>query len=252
MTESTHTDTAQDRLRRIRALLAKAEATEYRAEAEAFMSKVSELIARWGVDEALVWARAEPGERDAPVDATIVVDAPYAARKAVLVHAVATASGCRAVRLNTRGTTQSISIIGFENDVRRTELLVTSLLVQMTSDMVRETPPARTASATASFRRSFIIGFTHRIADRLSDARRRAADSAPPPDAPPTSSSTALVLADRDRAVDEAVTSRFGRLRTSYVSAGSSSAGQAAGRAAGDRADLGAERLGGTRAELGS
>ena len=44
------------RLSTIRALLAKAEATEYPDEAEAFFAKASELISRWAIDEAMLWA----------------------------------------------------------------------------------------------------------------------------------------------------------------------------------------------------
>jgi hypothetical protein len=240
----------QQRLRRIRALLAKAEATDYPSEAESFLAKVAELVARWGVDEALVWAATDAQDRPAPVDATIVVDAPYAARKAVLVHEVATAMGCRAVRLDQRGSAQRITVIGFANDVRRTEVLVTSLLVQMTSDMVRSTPTTGDASNTASFRRSFIISFANTVADRLTTSRTRAVRETNA--AADRTTSTALVLADRERAVDDAVAARFGRLRTSYVSSGSSSAGRDAGRVSAERADLGTDRLNGARARLGA
>ncbi len=45
------------RLTTIRNLLAKAEATTFPAEAEAFTAKATELMARHRIDEALVWAR---------------------------------------------------------------------------------------------------------------------------------------------------------------------------------------------------
>ena len=50
MVEATHSDS---RLATIRGLLAKAEATEFAAEAEAFTAKASELMARYSLDEAM-------------------------------------------------------------------------------------------------------------------------------------------------------------------------------------------------------
>ena len=44
-------------LHKVRALLAKAEATPFDAEAEAFTSKAQELIARYRIDDALLSAR---------------------------------------------------------------------------------------------------------------------------------------------------------------------------------------------------
>ena len=87
------------RLGVIRGLLAKAEATEYPDEAEAFFAKASELIARYAVDEAMLWAGADRSGRESPDELRLEVHAPYLVQKAVLVGAVATAHGCQTVRL---------------------------------------------------------------------------------------------------------------------------------------------------------
>ena len=52
------------RLATIRSLLAKAEATDYPEEAEAFFAKASELISRWAIDEAMIWAGEDRSGRE--------------------------------------------------------------------------------------------------------------------------------------------------------------------------------------------
>jgi len=72
------------RLATIRGLLAKAEATEFPEEAEAFFNKASELIARYAISEALIWASTSRG-REHPDELRLVVHSPYVAQKSVLV-----------------------------------------------------------------------------------------------------------------------------------------------------------------------
>ena len=87
------------RLATIRGLLAKAEATDFPEEAEAFFAKASELISRWAIDEAMLWNGADRSGREQPDELQLVVHSPYLAQKAVLIGCVARANGCQAVRL---------------------------------------------------------------------------------------------------------------------------------------------------------
>ncbi|NEE50837.1 DUF2786 domain-containing protein, partial [Streptomyces sp. SID8455] len=82
-------------LTRIRALLAKAEATGFPEEAEALTSKAQELMARHSIDEALIAARTRSTET--PGACRIGVEPPYESAKAILLDAVASANRCRAV-----------------------------------------------------------------------------------------------------------------------------------------------------------
>ena len=61
------------RLATIRGLLAKAEATEFPEEAEAFFNKASELIARYAISEALIWASTSRG-REHPDELRLDLD----------------------------------------------------------------------------------------------------------------------------------------------------------------------------------
>ena len=150
------TDDVDDRrLATIRSLLAKAEATEFPEEAEAFFNKASELIARFAIDEAVLWAAGSTG-REQPTEQRLVVHAPYVGQKAVLVGGVARAHGCRAIRFgagSARGG-EVIAIVGFPTDLRWVETLVTSLMVQLTAAMLARCPKGLSSSQSAGWRRS--------------------------------------------------------------------------------------------------
>lgn len=251
------------RLATIRALLAKAEATEYPDEAEAFFAKASELIGRWAIDEAMVWADTDRSGRESPEELQLVLHAPYLPQKAVLVGAVAQAHGCRAVRIvSPPGVGREvISVVGFPTELRWVDTLVTSLLVQLTSAMLARSPRGVSASVSASWRRSFIIGFAEEVGERL-DADRRAAaaehdaaraarsDAAAAAPGASSASSAALVLASRADEVDGELRRRHPRLRSSWASSGRSASGRREGRRAGRDASI--ERNGlGARARLG-
>ncbi len=126
-------------LSRIRALLAKAEATEYAEEAEALSARAQELMAKYSIDQALL--AAESGRKDAPAGRRIAVDNPYEAPKTSLLQAVATANRCRVVWSKEVGLA---TVVGFEADLDAVELLFTSLLVQASSrDAVRRVAAGR-------------------------------------------------------------------------------------------------------------
>jgi hypothetical protein len=226
-----------DKLARIRKLLAQAEdpaATE--AEAEAFNAKAAELMARHGIDAALL-AASDPG-REVVGDLIVDLLAPYAYEKGCLGTAVARGFRCSAVlRTNRTGssTTHTLHLFGHTSDLAMADLLLTSLLVQGTGELVRRgVPPGEHAAA---YRRTWWLGFTSAIATRLAEAEAAAAREAEPSFAA-AGSSAALVLADRAAVAERSAAAAYPQLRTApprYLSGG----GGAAGRAAGERADLG-------------
>ncbi|AXG78563.1 DUF2786 domain-containing protein [Streptomyces paludis] len=157
-------------LTRIRALLAKAEATSYPPEAEALTAKAQELMARHSIDEAVLAERTRRG--DVPGACRIGVDAPYETAKAILLDAVASANRCRSVWHDTYGFSV---VVGFEPDLAGTELLYTSLLVQGMSAMTRAEAEQRAGGRrrTKTFRQSFLLAYAHRLGERLALATRR-------------------------------------------------------------------------------
>lgn len=246
-------DTVDDRrLATIRSLLAKAEATGFPEEAEAFFNNASELIARYAIDEAILWAGGSTA-RESPSELRLVVHSPYLGQKAVLVSRVAAAHGCRAIRFQGSSVDQgeTVAVIGFPSDLRWVETLVTSLLVQLTAAMLASCPRGLGSAQSAGWRRSFIIGFADEVASRLQldrEVAARDADAGASAGRGRTENSVALVLVERSEEVRDEFRRRFPYTRTSRTSAGSSRAGHSAGRAAGRDAALTRDSLAGRRA----
>ncbi|MGH3501573.1 MAG: DUF2786 domain-containing protein [Nocardioidaceae bacterium] len=230
-------------LAKVRKLLAKAEDPSCSpGEAEAFTEKASALIAKYGIDRAMLAA----GDPDSDVigDRVLAMDPPYAMDKAELLSGVAHALRCRAVRRveYPRGRKRlSVHLFGFGSDLERVELLYTSLLVQSAHALAATpVPPWEHAAA---FRRSWLTGFTSAVVRRLREAERRVERET---EARRTGGlSVELVLADRARLVERRVSEEYPRLRTApprRLSGG----GLPGGYAAGHRADLGADRVRGS------
>ncbi|MEU6229349.1 DUF2786 domain-containing protein [Streptomyces sp. NPDC047042] len=219
-------------LPRIRALLAKAEATGFPEEAEALSAKAQELMARHSIDEALLAADAPAP--DAPRACRLGVDAPYEEAKAVLLHAVAEANRCRAVWNEALGFS---TVVGFEPDLETVELLYTSLLVQATTAMTRAEAAQRAKGRkrTKTFRQSFLAAYAHKTGARLAAAA--AAETA---EAAATRTTTALlpVLATRDLAVTAHLDQMFPTTTTTRLRGVTDEAGWTEGTAAADRAAL--------------
>ncbi|CAL9532376.1 hypothetical protein SUDANB176_04079 [Streptomyces sp. enrichment culture] len=190
-------------LGRIRALLAKAEATGFLEEAEALSAKAQELMARHSVDEALLAAQEPSGET--PGACRIGVEPPYEQAKAVLLDAVATANHCRAVWNEPLGFS---TVVGFASDLEAVELLYTSLLVQATTAMTRAEAAQRAGGRkrTKTFRQSFLAAYAHRVGTRLAAA----AESQVSDDLLPVLASREVAVADRtDRLFPETTTTRL-------------------------------------------
>jgi Protein of unknown function (DUF2786) len=244
-------------LGRIRALLAKAEATEFAEEAEALSARAQQLMAKYSIDHALL--AAQEGHPDTPGARRLAVDNPYEAPKATLLQTVAQANRCRTVWLKELGL---VTVIGFPADLDAVELLFTSLLVQANGAMLRAggKKDAYGRSRTRAFRQSFLVSYAIRIGERLAEAAshaeqeavaeqeaarqeaaRQAAAQGAAQQAVTSTGGRDLVpfLAARHRAVDDAVDEMFGgKLKTNRAVRATDEEGWYSGRAAADLASL--------------
>jgi len=222
----------QRMLGRVRALLAKAESTEFAAEAEALTARAQELMARHSIDYAVLAAAS--GSTDTPSGRRLFVESPYEAPKAVLLDVVAAANRCRAVWHRGLGL---CTVLGFPGDLDAVELLFTSLLVQATTAMTQagSRHDAYGRSRTRSFRQSFLTSYAQRIGERLDEAagmaQRQAVAESPGMDLLP-------VLAARDSAVEQATDEMFPELTRRTVTSATDREGWLRGRAAADLASL--------------
>jgi hypothetical protein len=243
-------DTVEHKLEVIRKLLAKAERAATPDEADAYNTKAAEMMARHGVDEAML--QAAGGEvRDRIGSCRITMTDPYSREKALLATGVADAMGCRTVLHPgmTGRQAAALTVMGFESDLQRVEVVFTSLLLQATIEVVRQRPPTWSRESTTAFRRTWMVGFSSAVYQKLLDANRgalreheQAAHDGQP--------SAALVLADRRTVVDRAFDDEWGHLRKSRPRR-LSGTGYGAGAEAGRRADVGQTRLGRTDRALG-
>ena len=215
-------------LARVRALLAKAEATDYPDEAEALSAKAQALMIRYSLKEAV--ADHDRGRTTIATARRMWIDNPYVAAKVALVQAVAEANRCRIVWAKNLGF---VTNVGAETDLEFVELLATSLLLQANRAMLAagRRLDVKGQSRTKSFRHSFLVAYAIRIGERLTATTSSVTDELRRDDR------LLPVLAARDRAADEAVTRLFPKTIDSPLT-GHDYLGLDAGRAAADTAML--------------
>jgi hypothetical protein len=217
---ATATSETPDRLLdRVRKLLAKAEADGVTAaEAQALTGKAAELMAKYGIDRALLAARRP--ETDRPDNRIVQLYNPWARVQAHLLCGLAAALRCQCILLPSPAG-QRVHVFGYASDIERADLLYTSVLVQMWHG----------------------LGFAAAVIARVRAAEQRAEQSTTAPGAPDRA---ALVLADRSVVIRQHVTRAYPQTRTARLTY--SGSGYGSGYAQGNRADLGSGRVAGRRA----
>jgi Protein of unknown function (DUF2786) len=115
------TSEAPDKLLdRVRKLLAKAEDESCTPpEAEALTAKAAELMAKYGIDRALL-AAARP-ETDAPASRFVEIYNPWGKVRAHLLCGLGAALRCQCIMLTTRAGLR-IHVFGYASDIERADL----------------------------------------------------------------------------------------------------------------------------------
>jgi Protein of unknown function (DUF2786) len=225
--------TSTKTLATIRALLAKAEGTEFAEEAEAFAAKAQEMMTKYSIDAAMLDTR-HGNDLAAGVKARrFHIDQPYAKEKVILLSTVGSINN---VRIVFDDVYAMATALGFDEDLDVTDMLYTSLLVQASRALTNTATPNGHASSP-SFRRAFWLAFAQRVGERL----REALDRASAESEQVYGNALVPVLQERKDAIDHRVTELFGQTRsmkTRQVDA----AGWHAGRNAADSASLGIAR----------
>jgi hypothetical protein len=236
-------------LDRVRKLLAKAEAEGVTpAEAQALTAKAAELMARYGIDRALL-AAVRP-ETDRPANRIVDLDSPWAREKAHLLCGLASALRCHCILLDAgaRGGrqrrpgsigTQRVHVFGFASDIERADILYTSVLLQMWHGLAGARVPDWSTSPRA-WRRSWLLGFAAAVIARMREAEHAAVTAATAATSG-TAERTAIALADRSLIVRRHVEEAYPITRQARVTY--SGSGYRDGYAQGQRADIGSARL---------
>jgi hypothetical protein len=242
MSTSTGTEAPDRLLDRVRKLLAKAEAEGVTAEeAQALTAKAAELMAKYGIDRALL-AATQP-ETDKPGNRIVEIYNPWARVQAHLLCGLAAALRCQCILLPA-ASGQRVHVFGYASDIERADVLYTSVLIQMWHGLVAAEVPADAYSVRA-WRRSWLLGFAAAVIARVRTAEQRA-EQAASATTNGDSSRAALVLADRSLVIRQHVAQAYPVTRAARVTYTGSGYGD--GYEQGKRADIGTGRVGRKRA----
>jgi hypothetical protein len=211
----------------VRALLAKAESTEFVPEAEALTAKAQELAARYAIDHVLLASAGGEAAGEQPISRRVLIHDPYAKGKANLLAQVGDANRCQTVWSKELGFS---TVFGFPTDLAVTDVLYTSLVSQCSTAMLAA---SREVASPRSFRESFVLSFAFHIGDRLREATEATVAEA----AAAHGDALLPVLASRDAQVEAVKHEAFPRLRSTRVRS-VDGRGWAAGQAAAELAHL--------------
>ena len=230
----------QDVIRKVEALLTRANNTDYPEEAKSCQQKAQELMTKYQVDEVSLFGTRRT---DVIVSKRIEIPSPYSIDKSILLGSIAKENFCRVLR----GKNYAV-IYGYESDIELSLTMYRFLLTDMVRQMIFELDKLRMTVDhhtinTTSWKKSFLAGYAQTIGKRLKDAKREQVDSV----AKATGDNKfALVLQSKD----EAILNYWQTVNK--VSSGAriltSASGFNAGKTSGSRADLGQTRISYTRA----
>lgn len=175
----------QEKLDKVRKLLAMAEGGKTQEERDSFMAKANELMIKWGIEDAHIAAnKAKPSTIEYKFYPP-TGPSTYSHEFVILGIGIADALGAQGIitqghGVNARGTgikkTESLGIIGFTEDVERILLLWRSLEIQCMNASKQAVDSlgkwawqSMTGMERYNFRRSFIVGFARVVKQRLKD-----------------------------------------------------------------------------------
>lgn len=246
------TTASESKLDLIRALLAKAESTEFAGEAESLRAKAFELMAKFGIEQAML---ASKGVDDLQATkALIVVKGPYHARRVMLLNGLTKAMRCRNVLMvpqlkrGQKAPDSPVYVYGMPSDVERVKLMFQSLDLQMSDALAKSLKDKPAGVHGRTWTVNFISSFASEVFRRVNQAEREAESS----EVTYGSGKFEVVLADNETKVR----SLFNRehpdsFTTTHSASASSSAGWSAGARAGAKAALGdSQSIGGGRLAL--
>lgn len=237
-------------LNRVRGLLDKAASTEFEAEAQALRDKAMELMAAYGIEQAMLEATGRK-TADGITKITITFKNPYSYEKNTLLYRIATALGCETIVTKSGQSAEFAQVVGHASDLERIEFLYTLLLVQAQNGAAKIAgdsyggfyTPREVAKETRALRAAHLAGFAREVGDRLTAIQRHAAAQNEAQHAGDSTPGAALVLASRRELVTRAFADMFPNVTTGRgrrYRADGYDAGQASGR----NADLGQSRFG--------
>lgn len=221
---------------RVRKLFAKAESTTSPHEAEALLARAYDLLAKYGIEEAV--ARAGAGTDASAIDTwDFTATGSYRYDQVILVNEVSAALHCSAIRVSK----ETLRVYGARRHLDRVQMLAGLLVTYMLATAGKATSPDPWV-ATVTYRKSVMLGFIATVAQRLREAEETAQEESS------DSAGAEVVLASDARRAEQAMRDAHRRARNGSGPR-RSAAGYDQGAAAAAGLDLGGDRrVTGTRA----
>lgn len=242
-----------EQLEKIRALLAKAEATSFAAEAELFTAKAQELMQKWSIDEAML----HQDKPDPTIDQSYIwIDAnEYRSPKLRILQEIASVNDATLVMFpqgyrevdGERKRQFKVAVIGTKTDRDFIEILYTSLMLQVEHELLKSDTLAKMQFECEQpghrirWRNSFVNAYAFSVGQRMQEAKKRAVEQVKR-EQHATSSSMALVLVGKKQQVERKRDEFYPSLRkgrSSNCGNGHTGSASSLGYEAGKRADIG-------------
>ncbi|QIK06136.1 DUF2786 domain-containing protein [Streptomyces sp. ID38640] len=216
-------------LARVKAILRQAEdpgATP--AESEAFLQKATALMAKYGIEQAMLHGDEPSSEQ--PADRVVEVTAPWMRECQRLLGSIASRLRCQAISPGGKANRHRVHLFGFASDLHAVEILYASLRLQMLRGAeLADAKHRPVAEASRAYKRSWMLGFIRAVALRIGEAERAAREDTERDRQEDSTDvtqgrSVALVLADRTAAIDDKVAARYPKVgkarRTRFTGSG--------------------------------
>ena len=248
-----------DVIRKVQALWAKADATNFEAEREAFVAKARDLMAQYTIDE-MVLQEAGQGAVEAVVMADIRImfdddkdSNDVADQRIMLANFIGIHNRCKCVvrrmpasvgedgRPIRAGT--YLTAVGFKSDVDTVRAMYSLIAVDMMFCMLQEPTSHMRAAEKRNYFANFADGYAWRISERLAEINRKVHDMAEHTET--SHGSMALVLQSREVEVADRFAQMFPKLGKQKVAKFSHDPNaQKRGQRAAENADLGGKKVG--------
>lgn len=235
---------------KIAGLLRKAESTDNEEEARLLSEKAEELMIRWGVDAATIAVLGTDRKPEQITTHWLHFTGWFAPAHLIAANQIVVGLGTlRALRARRAGhNADSLSIIGYESDVHRAVMLITSMQLQAQTALRTWWKNSNervwmTRMEAVHAKRQFLVSFAVVVKNRLEARCAKIVDEA--------GTGTALALRDRRSAVD-ALIDLMGGSRPHKGTMKGSWYGADEGAEAGRRAQLDGSEVGNSgRQQLG-
>jgi len=233
-------------IRKIEALMRKAESTEFDEEREALLAKADEFILRYQIEHAQLFLNEDIRVRKEEVEMQdIYTDNPWEPFKGLLLHYIAQHYNCKTVKYPRYSGRRLRKIVGFPSDIEIVKVMWNSLCTQalvMAARDMRTMKPKLEHGKTwkVNYLDSFAIGINRRLTEmRNMNKKEMGLDDFLP------------VLAKREEEVEEKYEELFPNLsKGTAITRQFSSSGMSAGYNASKRADIGSKGVG-QRGQIG-